>query len=203
MNSKKHEKNDVSNAIKALKSGDLIVYPTDTLYALGADISYDDTVKKVFQVKNRPFSNPLPVAVADFDEMTKIAFTNDNVKKVVEHFLPGPLTIILRLKDSVSHVITGGLDKIAVRIPNNDIALDLLSAFGPLTVTSANIHGEKTPYVIKDIMMQFNTEVSVYLDGGKLAGEPSTIVDLTLEKPTIVRKGLITNKQILDAISNG
>ena len=81
--------------------------------------------------------------------------------------------------------------------------MDLLSAFGPLTVTSANIHGEKTPYVIKDIMMQFNTEVSVYLDGGKLAGEPSTIVDLTLEKPTIVRKGPITNKQILDAISNG
>ena len=203
MNSKKHQKNELSNAIKALKSGKIIVYPTDTLYAFGADISCNNAVKKVFQVKNRSFSNPLPVAVADFDEMTKIAYTNDNVKKVVEYFLPGPLTIILHIKDSVSRVITSGLDKIAVRIPNNDIALDLLSAFGPLTVTSANIHGEKTPYVIKDIMMQFNTEVSIYLDDGKLSGEPSTIVDLTLEKPTIIRKGPITNKQILDAISNG
>ncbi len=203
MNSKKHEKNDVSNAIKALKSGNLIVYPTDTLYALGADIFCDDAVKKVFQVKNRPFLNPLPVAVADFNEMTKIAYINDNVKRVVEHFLPGPLTIILRIKDSVSRSITGGLDKIAVRIPNNDIALDLLSAFGPLTVTSANIHREKTPYVIKEILMQFNTEISVYLDDGKLSAEPSTIVDLTLEKPAIIRKGFITNKQILDVISNG
>jgi len=194
------KKNDVSNAIKALKTGNLIVYPTDTLYALGADIFNDDAVKRVFKVKKRPSSNPLSVAVANFDAITKIAYTNDVVKKVVERFLPGPLTIILQKKDSVSNGITSGLDKIAVRIPKNDIALDLLSAFGPLTVTSANIHGKKTPYVIKEIMMQFNTNISVYLDDGRLAGEPSTIVDLTSEKPTIVRKGSLTREEILDAI---
>ena len=194
------KKNDVSNAIKALKTGNLIVYPTDTLYALGADIFNDDAVKRVFKVKKRPYPNPLSVAVANFDAITKIAYTNDVVKKVVERFLPGPLTIILQKKDSVSHVITSDLDEIAVRIPKNDIALDLLSAFGPLTVTSANIHGKKTPYVIKEIMMQFNTNISVYLDDGRLAGEPSTIVDLTSEKPTIVRKGALTKEEISDAI---
>jgi len=194
------KKNDVSNAIKALKTGNLIVYPTDTLYALGADIFNADAVKKVFKVKKRPSSNPLSAAVANFDAITKIAYTNDVIKKVVERFLPGPLTIILQKKDSVSNVITSGLDKIAVRIPKNDIALDLLSAFGPLTVTSANIHGEKTPYVIKEIMMQFSTNISVYLDDGRLDAEPSTIVDLTLEKPTIVRKGALTKEEISDAI---
>jgi L-threonylcarbamoyladenylate synthase len=194
------KKNDVSNAIKALKTGNLIVYPTDTLYALGADIFNDDAVKRVFKVKKRPGSNPLSVAVANFDVITKIAYTNDVVKKVVERFLPGPLTIILQKKDPVSNVITSGLDKIAVRIPKNDIALDLLSAFGPLTVTSANIHGEKTPYVIKEIMMQFSTNISVYLDDGRLDAKPSTIVDLTSEKPTIVRKGSITKEEISDAI---
>jgi len=194
------KKNDVSNAIKALQTGNLIVYPTDTLYALGADIFNDDAVKKVFKVKKRPSSDPLSVAVANFDAITKIAYTNDVIKKVVERFLPGPLTIILQKKDSVSNVITSGLDKIAVRIPKNDIALDLLSAFGPLTVTSANIHGEKTPYVIKEIMMQFSTNISVYLDDGRLDAEPSTIVDLTLEKPTIVRKGALTKEEISDAI---
>lgn len=194
------KKNDVSNAIKALKTGNLIVYPTDTLYALGADIFNDDAVKRVFKVKKRPSSNPLSVAVANFDVITKIAYTNDVVKKVVERFLPGPLTIILQKKDPVSNVITSGLDKIAVRIPKNDIALDLLSAFGPLTVTSANIHGEKTPYVIKEIMMQFSTNISVYLDDGRLDAKPSTIVDLTSEKPTIVRKGSITREEISDAI---
>lgn len=200
MNSKRYEKNTISNAIAALKAGNLIVYPTDTLYALGADIFNDGSVTKVFTVKKRPFSNPLSVAVADFEAISKIAYTNEFVKQVVERFLPGSLTIILRKKESVSRLVTGGLDNIAVRIPDNKIALKLLSAFGPLTVTSANVHGKKTPYVIKDIMMQFTTDILVYLDDGRLDAKPSTIVDLTLEKPRIVRKGSITLEEILDAI---
>ncbi len=194
------KRNTITNAVKALKTGNLIVYPTDTLYALGADIFNDGSVTKVFKVKKRPFSNPLSVAVADFEAISKIAYTNEFVKQVVERFLPGSLTIILRKKESVSRLVTGGLDNIAVRIPDNKIALKLLSAFGPLTVTSANIHGEKTPYVIKDIMMQFTTDISVYLDDGRLDAKPSTIVDLTLEKPRIIRKGPITIEEILDAI---
>ena len=200
MNSKRYEKNTISNAIVALKAGNLIVYPTDTLYALGADIFNDGSVTKVFTVKKRPFSNPLSIAVADFEAISKIAYTNEFVKQVVERFLPGSLTIILRKKESVSRLVTGGLDNIAVRIPDNKIALKLLSAFGPLTVTSANVHGKKTPYVIKDIMMQFTTDILVYLDDGRLDAKPSTIVDLTLEKPRIVRKGSITLEEILDAI---
>jgi len=200
MNNKRYEKNTLSNAIKALKSGNLIVYPTDTLYALGADIFNDGSVTKVFEVKKRPFSYPLPVAVADFTAISKIAYTNDVVKQVVEHFLPGPLAIILRKKESVSSLVTGDLDNIAVRIPNNKIALKILSAYGPLTVTSANIHGEDTPYEINDIMMQFTTDISLYLDDGKLDAKPSTIVDLTLEKPRVVRKGTITLEKILDVI---
>ena len=194
------KRNTITNAVKALKTGNLIVYPTDTLYALGADIFNDGSVTKVFTVKKRPFSNPLSVAVADFEAISKIAYTNEFVKQVVERFLPGSLTIILRKKESVSRLVTGGLDNIAVRIPDNKIALKLLSAFGPLTVTSANVHGKKTPYVIKDIMMQFTTDILVYLDDGRLDAKPSTIVDLTLEKPRIVRKGSITLEEILDAI---
>ena len=200
MNSKRYEKNTISNAIVALKAGNLIVYPTDTLYALGADIFNDGSVTKVFTVKKRPFSNPLSVAVADFEAISKIAYTNEFVKQVVERFLPGSLTIILRKKESVSRLVTGGLDNIAVRIPDNKIALKLLSAFGPLTATSANVHGKKTPYVINDIMMQFTADILVYLDDGRLDAKPSTIVDLTLEKPRIVRKGSITLEEILDAI---
>ena len=99
------KKNDVSNAIKALKAGNLIVYPTDTLYAIGADIFCNDAVKKVFDLKIRPYSNPLPVAVANFDEIKKIAYTDDVVEKLVDLFLPGPLTIILRKKEIVSDVV--------------------------------------------------------------------------------------------------
>jgi len=194
------KRSDLSDAIKALKNGEVVVYPTDTLYALGTDIYNEGAVKKIFKIKRRPYSCPFSVAVANFDEIDKISFTNDLVKIVVKRFLPGPLTLILKKKDSVSSIVTGGLDKIAVRIPKNDVALDLLSRFGPLTATSANIHGKKTSYVIKDLKMQFSNEISVYLDDGRLDAKPSTIVDLTSKKPIIVRKGPIKKEEIMEAI---
>lgn len=194
------KRSDLSDAAKALKNGEVVVYPTDTLYALGADIYNEGAVKKIFEIKRRPYSYPFSVAVANFDEIDKISFTNDLVKRVVKRFLPGPLTLILKKKDSVSSIVTGGLDKIAVRIPKNDVALDLLSRFGPLTATSANIHGKKTSYVIKDLKMQFSNEISVYLDDGRLDVKPSTIVDLTSKKPIIVRKGPIKKEEIMEAI---
>jgi L-threonylcarbamoyladenylate synthase len=194
------KKVELSNAIAALSRGDVIVYPTDTLYALGADIYNEDAVKKVFKIKRRPRNLPLPIAVSNFKEMEKIAYTNDLVKTVVEQLLPGELTVLLFKKDKVSNAITTGSNKVAVRIPGNDIALDLLSKFGPLTVTSANIHRQKTPYVINDITMQFSKDIQVYLDYGKLDGKPSTIIDLTSKDLVIVRQGSITEKEILDAI---
>ena len=192
---------DLSGSIKALKNGGVVVYPTDTLYALGADIYNGDAVKKIFKIKKRPFTIPLPVAVSDFSGIGKIAFTDTRVKRLAEHFLPGSLTLVLRKKNANLDMVTGGFDKIAIRIPDNDVALDLLSRFGPLTVTSANVHNEKTPHVIKEIKMQFSKEdVAVYLDYGKLDGDPSTIVDLTYKKPRVIRRGIITEKEILDAI---
>ena len=87
------KKNELSNVIKALKSGDIIIYPTDTLYALGADIYNENAVKKVFKVKKRPYNCPLPVGIASYNEITKIAYTNDMVKRLSKRFLPGQLTL--------------------------------------------------------------------------------------------------------------
>jgi L-threonylcarbamoyladenylate synthase len=193
-------KSDLSKCIKALRNGDVIVYPTDTLYALGADIFNNDAVKKIFKLKKRPSNNPLPIAISNVNEIEKIAILNNKAKRIAEQFLPGSLTLVLNKKSSNLKTVTADLNKIAVRIPDNDVALDLLSQSGPLTVTSANIHGKKTPYVINEIKMQFNKDVAVYLDYGRLDGEASTIVDLTSEKPIILRKGFITEKEILDAI---
>ena len=193
-------KDFVSTAIEALKKGEIIVYPTDTLYALGADIYNEKAVTKVFRIKKRPFSKPFSVAIFDFNDLKKIAYTNDMVKQIVKKFLPGPLTLLLKKKKVVSNLITGGQDTIAVRIPKNNIALDLLSKFGPLTATSANIHGKKTPCVINDLTMQFRNDVSVYLNDGRLDEPPSTIVDLTTKKPHIVRQGAISINEIMKVI---
>jgi L-threonylcarbamoyladenylate synthase len=195
------DKLELSKAITALLNGKVIVYPTDTLYGLGADIYNDDAVRKIFEIKKRPNSIPLPVAVSDFDELKKIAFVDDKTQHLAESFLPGKLTLILNKKDCVPDVVTSKLDKVAVRIPDNKIALELLSKFGPLTVTSANIHGTKTPGIISDISMQFkDDDVAVYLDIGELDGQPSTIVDMTEKKIKIVREGAISKRDILDAI---
>ena len=197
------DKLDLSKAIEALKQGEIIVYPTDTLYGLGADIFNDDAVHRIFKIKKRPNDIPLSVAVSDFKELEKIAFTDDRTKRLVESFLPGKLTMILKKKNCVQDIITGGLDKVAIRIPDNRIALELLSKFGPLTATSANIHGTKTPGIISEISMQFkNEDISVYLDIGKLAGQPSTIVDVTEKQIKIIRKGAIAERDILDAIKH-
>jgi len=193
----------LAKAVEALTNGDLVVYPTDTLYGLGADVFNEDAVKKVFSVKNRSFDNPLSIAVATFEDLKDIAFVDDRVKTVVECFLPGSLTLVLKKKDTVSDIVTGGLDNVAIRIPDDPFALRLLSVFGPLTCTSANIHGKDTPHVINDIRMQFKEEdIALYIDAGKLDGKPSTIVDLTDDEIKILREGDISKKQILDAIKD-
>jgi len=195
------QKIELYKAIEALRNGNIVIYPTDTLYALGVDVYNEESVRKIFEVKKRPLDNPLPVAVPDILNIEKIAFVNDTARKLAEYFLPGPLTMILNKKNIIPDIVTGGLYNIAVRIPNNDIALKLLSQYCPLTVTSANIHGKKVPDIVRDIISQFNSNyVNVYLDYGKINGLPSTIVDVTTSKPRIVREGIITKKDILDVI---
>jgi len=192
---------DFSGAINALKNGRIIVYPTDTLYGLGADIYNDNAVRKVFQIKKRSFENPLSVAISNIDELEKIAFLNETSRHLAEAFLPGRLTLVLKKRSIIPDIVTSGLEKVAVRIPDNKVALELLSEFGPLTATSANIHGKKTPVIIKEILMQFKEEdIGDYLDIGKLNGKPSTIVDATEKHIKLIRLGAISQKEILDAI---
>jgi len=195
---------NLSKALSALSAGEIIVYPTDTLYGLGADVFNTKAVKKVFEIKKRPFNQPISVAVSCKEELEEIAFLDKKVEKIIDIFLPGSLTIILKKKDKIPDIVNSGLKNIAIRIPDNKISLELLSNFGPLTCTSANISGQKTPSVISDIIMQFKPgEVSGYIDDGKIEGKPSTIVDFTLEKPRVLRKGDISEKQIMDAIHDG
>jgi L-threonylcarbamoyladenylate synthase len=194
-------RNKLSEVIEALQNGRVVVYPTDTLYAFGVDIYNDNAVRKVFKVKKRPLDIPIPVAVHNFNEMKKIAFVNYNAMVLAKHFLPGSLTLVLNKKNIVPDIVTSGLKKIAVRIPNNTIALELLANYGPLTVTSTNIHGMKTLCKIKDISMQFkDDDVSFYIDSGVLKGKPSTIIDVSSNEPEIIREGSIKKQDVLAVI---
>ncbi len=188
---------DLTKVVSSLKKGELIVYPTDTLYALGADIFNKSAVKNIFLIKKRSFNQPLSIAVSNIDALKDVAFVDDRIIRISERFLPGKLTLILKKKKAISDILTAGSDRIAVRIPNNNIALQILSAFGPLTCTSANIHGFPTPYKINDIRIQFKDKINIYLDAGELKSKPSTIVDISNEKVMILREGSIPSKKVL------
>jgi len=192
---------NLAGVVSALNSGEVIVYPTDTLYGLGADIYNDEAVKKIFLLKKRGFDQPLSVAVANLEDLEDIAFVDDRVRCIAEEFLPGSLTLVLKKKNVVSDLVTAGSDTIAVRIPNNPIALRLLGIFGPLTCTSANIHGESTSANVDDIRKDFEADVMVYIDAGKLESLPSTIVDLSEDEPKIIREGVIPSEEVLKAIN--
>ncbi len=191
---------NLAGVVSALNNGEIIVYPTDTLYGLGVDIYNDDAVKKIFLIKKRSFDQPLSIAVSSIEDIQDVAFVDDKVLNVAEKFLPGKLTLVLKKKTVVSDILTAGNSCIAVRIPDNLVALRILSVFGPLTCTSANIHGMPTPSKIKDIQMQFKDKINIYIDAGELDDKPSTIVDLSGEKPEILREGSIPAQEVLKAI---
>ena len=194
----------ISKAISALIKGEIIVYPTDTIYGLGADIFNEEAVEKIFKIKKRPKDQPISIAVSSIDDLKKIAVLNDAALKIAEKFLPGKITLILKKKEIISDTLLSGTDSIGVRIPNNKTALEILKNFGPMTCTSANIHKQPTPTVISEINMLFKQSgIEVYLDEGPLENKPSTIIDLTSGQYKIIRYGDITKEMIRDAINNG
>ncbi len=188
------------HAATAIHAGAVVVYPTDTQYALGAGISYHSAIKQIFRLKQRSEIQPIPVAVATISDMEHIAMVPAHLRSLLTNLLPGPLTALLSKQSHIADLLTAGSKKIAVRIPDNDIARSLLEKTGPLTVTSANIHTQQPPTMIADIKKLFGSEVAVYIDGGRLSGQPSTIVDFTTIPPSLIRKGPIPIQRILDMI---
>ncbi|MEA2053835.1 MAG: L-threonylcarbamoyladenylate synthase [Candidatus Thermoplasmatota archaeon] len=189
--------NDIINkAIKVLSEGGLVVYPTDTLYALGASIFKPDAVRKVYKIKKRPLEFYLPVAVSNVEGINDIAVMNSTAKKIAEKFMPGAITIVLEKKKVVNEIVAG--DKIAVRIPDNPIALEITSLAGPITATSANIHNGTAPSDIGTAKKQLGDNVELYIDGGKLNGVPSTIVDVSGGDIKIIREGAIKTERFYE-----
>lgn len=172
----------IEDAINSLKHKKIVVYPTETVYGLGCDIYSKNAVKKIYEIKKRPFDKPLSIAVVDFDTIENFAFIPN--RDILRILLSRPVTVILKKKKSVPDYITGGSDKVGIRLPQHPIAYDLIKRFGsPITSTSANISGENPPKSIDQVMLDIP-----YIDGGTVSGIPSTVVDLVDKR--IVRSGI-------------
>ena len=194
INCKKPEIEIIRKASKIILNGGLVAFPTDTLYGLGANFFDKISVKKVYKVKNRPPHKPLIALIGNKEELPTLASTIPKIgRELIEKYWPGPLTIIFKAEKHIPRELLAGGDTIAVRMPNSKISLALLRATGvPLTSPSANISNEYTPMTAKEVYEQLNGRIELILDGGvSEQKEPSTLVDVSVDPPVILRQGVI------------
>ena len=189
---------NIGIAAEAIKDGKLVVYPTETVYGIAADIFNQKAIKDLYLAKNRPFDMPLSVAVADKEMVQNIAVMTKKVEKLIDAFLPGPLTIITKKDSSVSDIITSMSQKVGIRIPDNKVALELIrQAERPIIATSANLHSHPDAVNVQDAVRDFGETVPYYLASGACTlGKPSTIVWIMDDEVEIIRQGAITKQQI-------
>lgn len=189
INPKKPEENVIETVINILREGGIIIYPTDTVYGIGANIYNENAIKKVYSIKKRDLNKPLSICVSDIDEIDKIAYIDHNSRKFINKLLPGPFTVILNKKENVPDILTAGSDKIGVRIPDSKIC-SLISSEFPITTTSANLSGKKVLKSVDEILNEFGEVFDIVIDFGTINdNKPSTVVDLTSSPPKILRRG--------------
>ena len=190
---------NIERATQCLKNGGLVAFPTETVYGLGADASNPDAVKRIFAAKNRPENHPLIVHLASFEQFDLWAQDiPESAVVLAEHFFPAPLAVILKKRPEVSETVTGGQKTIALRIPNHPVALELLRAFGGgIAAPSANRFCRISPTQAQHVADELGESVDMILDGGACQiGVESTILDLSGDKPTILRFGQITRSEL-------
>ncbi|WAR45161.1 L-threonylcarbamoyladenylate synthase [Methylomonas rapida] len=193
----------IEQAADLLHRGKLVAIPTETVYGLGADASNPEAVAKIFQAKGRPADHPLIVHLAYASQMKDWAEeVPDSALRLASAFWPGPLTMILRKKTSVPAVVTGGQETVALRVPDNPVALWLLRVFGGgIAAPSANRFGRISPTTAQHVAEELGDAVDCILDGGPCTvGVESTIIDLTDQQPTILRPGRITRSQLEEVL---
>lgn len=188
-------------AAEALAQGKLVIYPTDTVYGLGAVATNTEAVRKVFTAKQRDPEKPISIAFSSIEQARKYVEWNKAADALAEEFLPGALTIILNAKSALPKELTGGSEKIGIRIPNDPVALMLINSVGrPITATSANIAGAADPVTAQEAVEQIGDAVDVVIDSGECElQEPSTVVDTT-DGVKILREGAIEKFRILEAL---
>lgn len=203
INSNKIDQEILDQAADLLKQGELVAFPTETVYGLGADALRPEASKKIYAAKGRPSDNPLIIHVAEFDALYHIAKeVPKKAKALAEKFWPGPLTMILPKSEAVPYETTGGMDTVAIRMPDHPLALALIKAGGGyVAAPSANTSGRPSPTLAEHVYQDLAGKVAMILDGGAVGiGLESTIVDLSEEIPMILRPGYITKEMLAEVI---
>ncbi|AUJ24061.1 L-threonylcarbamoyladenylate synthase [Virgibacillus dokdonensis] len=196
---KREQQESIIEASQLLHQGEIVAFPTETVYGLGANATNEQAVQKIFQAKGRPQDNPLIVHVADALQMESLVrYWPAYVDKLLVAYTPGPITFVLPSNDVCSPAVTAGLDTVGVRIPSHPVAHQLLSACQlPIAAPSANISGRPSPTSARHVWHDLSDKIAGILDGGATGvGLESTVIDCTQDIPVILRPGGITKEQI-------
>lgn len=177
----------LGDGANVIENGGLVVYPTETVYGLGADALAPAAVERVFEVKDRDRTDPISLAVPDVEAALAYVDASDLETQFMDAFLPGPVTVVLERRSMVPDVLTAGRDRVGVRVPDHDLARTLLERTGPLTATSANVSGRPSVTRIGDLDSEIRAAAGAILDGGETAGTASTVVDIS--EDSIYRRG--------------
>ena len=195
----------IREAAKIIRSGGLVAFPTETVYGLGADALLTEGAKRIYAAKGRPSDNPLIVHIADFEALDKIAAEIPEQAKILsDRFWPGPLTMIFKKRDVVPYETTGGLDTVAVRMPDHPVALELIrESGGYIAAPSANTSGRPSPTMASHVKTDLDGKIPMILDGGEVGiGIESTIIDLSEKVPMVLRPGYITREMLSELIGD-
>ena len=193
----------MEEAGKLIAGGQLVAFPTETVYGLGGDALDPEASRKIYAAKGRPSDNPLIVHIAEFEDMYRVGKNiPEKAKKLSDAFWPGPLTMIVEKSDAVPDATTGGMNTVAVRMPNHPVALELIRKSGCLIAApSANTSGRPSPTEASHVAEDLDGKIAMIIDGGQVGiGIESTIIDLTEEIPMVLRPGYITPKMLSEVL---
>ena len=202
---KKPNEKALKQAAKIIKRGGLVAFPTETVYGLGASALDKNAVRKIFKVKGRPLDNPLIVHLADIKDLNELVKEISKTAKIlIKKFWPGPLTLVFVKKKIVLKEIVGRTNTVAIRMPKNKVALELIKKAGvPIVAPSANLAGRPSPTTAQHVFEDLRDKVDLILDGGRAKiGIESTVLDLTVNPPQILRPGGISFEELKKIIKN-
>jgi len=203
INPEKIDLNKIKMAAEEIKQGNLVAFPTETVYGLGADVYNKEAVTKIFKVKGRPFNDPLIVHIAKIEEIHSLSkYVPPVALQLAKIFWPGPLTLVLKKSELVLDIITAGLDTVAIRMPANNIALSLIrESQTPIVAPSANIFGRTSPTNAQHVEDDLGGKIEMIIDGGKTeVGVESTVLDITVEPVQVLRAGGVSVEQLMKVI---
>lgn len=193
------EKENINEVIDLLNHDEVVAFPTETVFGLGVKFSHLEALEKIYEIKHRSHSKAISLMIYDPKDIEKYAYVNENAQKLIDHFMPGMITLVLKKKSILSDDFTAGYDTIGIRIPDDPFVLKLLKEVGPMLVTSANISGQETLLNDQEVYKQFKGKIKMIVKGKCKNTCASTVIKVD-EDVTILRQGCIQEEEIREVL---